>query len=133
MQIDDNLLPSNKKFGYFFSVVFLLIFLYFFYYSYFKLYIFFLGLSCITVLLTVFSPNKLLFFNKIWFKVGLLLNLVVSPLILGFIFYILITPISIFFKIIRRDYLSMKLNNKDTYWIKSEEKKLDKNSLKQQY
>jgi len=133
MKIDDNILPSNKKFGYFFSLVFLLIFLYFFYYSHLKLYIIFLSLSGITLLLTVFSPNKLLFFNKIWFKIGLLLSLIVSPLVLGFIFYILITPISIFFKIIGRDYLSMKLNNKDTYWIKSEEKKLDKNSLKQQY
>lgn len=133
MKIDDEILPSNKKFGYFFSVVFFLIFIYFFYYAYFNLYLIFLSLCLVTIILTVFSPDRLLFFNKVWFRIGIILNTIVSPVILGFIFFILITPVSLFFQIIGRDYLCIKLNNKKTYWIKSEEKKFNKNSLKQQY
>ena len=133
MQIDEKLLPSNKKFGYFFTIVFFIIFLYFFYYSNAHVYGIFLGLTVVTLLLTIFSPNRLIFFNKIWFKIGILLNTIVSPLILGIIFFVLITPVSIFFKIIRRDYLNIKSKHKDSYWIITEEKKLDKNSLKQQY
>ena len=134
MKIDNDILPSNKKFGYFFSLVFFLIFVYiFYYYSNSNLYLVFLSLCLITILLTIFSPDTLLFFNKIWFRIGMLLNTIVSPVILGFIFFILITPVSLFFKIIRRDYLCIKLTNKESYWIKSEKRKLDKSSLKQQF
>ena len=133
MKINDKLLPSNKKFGFFFTLVFTLLFLYSLIYLTSQIYYIFLLLCLFTLTLTIFFPEKLLVFNKLWFRLGLLLNLIISPIILGFIFFFLITPISIFFKITQRDYLKLKFKNKRTYWINVKYKTISKESLKQQY
>ena len=133
MKINDKLLPSNKKFGFFFTLVFTLLFLYSLIYLTSQIYYIFLLLCLFTLTLTIFFPEKLLVFNKLWFRLGLLLNLIISPIILGFIFFFLITPISIFFKITQRDYLKLKFKNKRTHWINVKYKTISKESLKQQY
>ena len=56
--------------------------------------------------------------NNMWFKFGILLGKIISPLVMGVIFFFIVTPISIIMKILGKDILSLKKNNKRSYWIK---------------
>jgi len=104
-------LPSNKKFGVFFSVVFLILY---FYLSN----ILFLSLSLLFLFFSFFYTNALQPLNDLWFKLGMLLGNIVSPVVLGFIFFLLITPISVIGKIFKRNPLKINLDkNIKTYWI----------------
>ena len=107
---------SNKSFGIVFSIFFLLISVYLllnndpiFYWSLFVSFIFLvLGLMNSKIL----SP-----LNLLWFKFGILLGKIVSPVVMGIIFFLVVTPISIILKIFGKDVLNLKFNNNKTYWI----------------
>jgi len=105
-------LPSNKKFGIFFSLIFLILYLYLSNY-------FFLTTSVIFLFLSFFYSSFLQPLNKLWFKLGILLGNIISPIVLGFIFFLLITPISVIGKIFKRNPLKIDLDkNIKTYWIR---------------
>ena len=55
--------------------------------------------------------------NLLWFKFGILLGKIVSPVVMGIIFFLVVTPISIILKIFGKDVLNLKFNNNKTYWI----------------
>ena len=57
--------------------------------------------------------------NKLWFNFGKLLGYVVAPLVMGVIFFLVVTPIGLFMKIIGKDLLNKRYDNKKkSYWIK---------------
>jgi len=107
---------SNKSFGIVFSIFFLLISVYpllnndpIYYWSLFVSFVFLvLGLMNSKIL----SP-----LNLLWFKFGILLGKIVSPVVMGIIFFLVVTPISIILKIFGKDVLNLKFNNNKTYWI----------------
>ena len=107
---------SNKSFGIVFSIFFLLISVYpllnndpIYYWSLFVSFIFLvLGLMNSKIL----SP-----LNLLWFKFGILLGKIVSPVVMGIIIFLVVTPISIILKIFGKDVLNLKFNNNKTYWI----------------
>ena len=107
---------SNKSFGIVFSIFFLLISIYpllnndpIYYWSLFVSFIFLvLGLMNSKIL----SP-----LNLLWFKFGILLGKIVSPIVMGIIFFLVVTPISIILKMFGKDVLNLKFNNNKTYWI----------------
>ena len=68
--------------------------------------------------------------NILWFKFGLFLGKVVSPIVMGLIFFIIVTPIAIIMRILKKDLLKLKFTDKDTYWIK---KDLYKSKMKNQF
>ena len=109
-------LPSNKKFGFFFSFVFFLFSLYF-YYKNLIIYslIFFISLI-ILFLITLISPNKLLNLNKTWMLIGLLIGKIINPIVLGIIFFVIFSPIGYFRTKFGSDELNLK-KNKESYWI----------------
>ena len=103
---------SNKKFGVFFSLVSLILY---FYLSN----ILFLSLSLIFLFFSFFYTNALKPINNLWFKLGILLGTIVSPIVLGCIFFLLITPISVIGRVFQRNPLNLNLDKKlKTYWIK---------------
>ena len=55
--------------------------------------------------------------NILWFKFGLLLGKLISPLVMGLIFFCVVTPIGILMKIFMKDLLKLKYNNKNSYWV----------------
>ena len=61
--------------------------------------------------------------NILWFKFGLFLGKVVSPLVMGIIFFAVVTPTGFLMRILKKDLLNLKFTNKDTYWIKKNEPK----------
>jgi|TARA_B110000003_G_scaffold273478_1_gene311303 hypothetical protein len=56
--------------------------------------------------------------NILWFKFGIFLGKIVSPIVMGVIFFFVVTPIAILMRISKKDLLNLKFNNKETYWIK---------------
>ena len=77
-----------------------------------------LVLSLIFLLLGIVNSKFLTPLNLVWMKFGELLGKIVSPIVLGFIFFLVITPIGLFMKLIGKDLLKTKLSKDKTYWIK---------------
>lgn len=120
MKISENILPSNRKFGLFFSIVFFVVSIYFFINN--KILVVYLLniLSVLLLIITFVKAEILLPFNKLWMKFGFILGKVVSPIVLGIIFFTIFMPIGILFRLIGRDHLSLKLKKKFSYWVKHE-------------
>ncbi len=76
-------------------------------------------ISFIFLILGLINSNLLTPLNLLWFKFGLLLGKIVSPLVMGLIFFLVVTPTGLLMKIFRKDLLSLKYNNKSTYWIEN--------------
>ena len=116
--MDDIKIGSNKSFGIVFFVVFLLISLYpllndenIRYWS--------LLISLVFLILGLINSNILKPLNKIWFKFGIILGKIISPLIMSIIFFLVVTPIGIFMRLIGKDLLNLKFNNYKSYWIEN--------------
>ena len=114
--MDDIKISSNKNFGIVFFIVFLLIGIYpFLNGNDFRIWS--LLISLVFLILGLINSKILTPLNKLWFKFGLFLGKIVSPLVMGFIFFIVVTPIGIIMRLFRKDLLNLKYNQKKTYWI----------------
>tara|TARA_Y100000816_G_C25956427_1_gene499054 strand:- start:380 stop:772 length:393 start_codon:yes stop_codon:yes gene_type:complete len=120
---------SNKSFGIVFFIVFLIIATYpLLNDNSIRLWSLIIGI--IFLILGIINSKVLTPFNILWIKFGLLLGKVVSPIIMGFVFFGVVTPISIIMKLLRKDLLYLKRNKKETYWLKKEE---NKSNMKNQF
>ena len=120
---------SNKSFGIVFFVVFLLIAIYPLINNG-ELRIWSLVIAIIFLILGLVNSKVLTPLNKLWIKFGLLLGKVISPLIMGIIFFLVVTPTALIMRIIGKDLLNLKFNNKKSYWI---EKTGPKSKMKNQF
>ena len=120
---------SNKSFGIVFFIVFLLIAIYPLINNG-ELRIWSLIIAIIFLILGLVNSKVLTPLNKLWFKFGLLLGKVVSPLIMGIIFFLVVTPTALIMRIIGKDLLNLRFNNKKSYWI---EKTGPKSKMKNQF
>ena len=122
-------ISTNKSFGLVFFVVFFLI-------SVYPLLnaenIRFWSLIVAIIFLTLGLLNSKILtpLNKIWFKFGLLLGSIVSPIVMSVIFFFVVTPISSIMRILGKDILNLKWNNTNSYWIK---KSGPKSKMKNQF
>ncbi len=98
---------SNKNFGLTFFIFFLILSLYPLIYAKNINYIFLL-ISIIFLTLSFLKPKILNPLNKIWFKFGILLAKIVSPLVMLFIFFVVVTPIGLIMKISGKNLLNLK-------------------------
>ncbi len=117
MKLNNIELPSNRKFGLFFTFIFGLCACYSFYidaltYSYALI-----GTSITFFLVSMLKSDFLLPLNKLWMSFGLLLGMIVSPIVLGLIFFGIFTPIALLMKLFRRDELRLRFKNKKSHWI----------------
>ena len=122
-------LPTNRNFGIVFSVVFLLIALW----PLLKqndVRIWSLIISIIFLILGLLNSNILLPLNKLWFKFGILLGNIVAPVVMGIVYFLVVTPTGLIMRILRKDLLNLKKNNKNTYWI---DKDNSNSNLKNQF
>jgi hypothetical protein len=121
MKLSEKELPSNKKFGYFFTLVFALVATYFFVNSIQSWAYFFAIIAVIFFIITLLKADILLPLNKIWMRFGMLLGMIVSPLVLGIIFFALFTPLAFLMRLSGRDELRLKFNKKTSHWISRDE------------
>lgn len=124
-----NNLPSNRNFGIVFFIVFLLIAIYPIINSE-SIRIWSLIIASIFFILGIINSKLLTSLNKIWFKFGLLLGKVISPLIMSLIFFFVVTPIGLLMRLLGKDLLNLKLNKNSTYWV---EKSGPKSKMKNQF
>tara|TARA_B100000674_G_scaffold387698_1_gene331289 strand:- start:457 stop:825 length:369 start_codon:yes stop_codon:yes gene_type:complete len=122
-------MDSNKNFGIVFFFVFLIIGLYPLInegdirkWS--------IVISLIFLTLGLINSKILTPLNKVWFKFGILLGKIISPLIMGFIFFLVVTPIGLIMRILGKDLLNLQFKKSGSYWI---EKKGPKSKMKNQF
>ena len=127
--MDDIKISSNRSFGIVFFVVFLLIALYPLTYSG-ELRIWSVIISLIFMFLGLINSKILTPLNKLWFSFGIFLGKIISPVIMGIIFFLVVTPIGLFMRLLRKDLLNLRYNKKKSYWI---EKNGPKSKMKNQF
>ncbi len=113
----NNKMPTDKKFGYFFSVVFTLIALYSYWQDLKNFAFLALIVSFLFAAVTLFAPKVLSPLNRIWYELGMLLGKIFSPIILGVIFFLMITPISLLTRLFGRDELKINKLSLKSYWV----------------
>ena len=120
---------SNRSFGLVFFVVFLLISIY----PILKdgnIRIWSLIISFIFLVLGLLNSNLLSPLNKLWFNFGLFLGKIISPIIMGIIFFLVVTPIAVIMRLLKKDLLNLKFKENNTYWI---DKSGPKSKMKNQF
>ena len=127
--MDDIKISSNRSFGIVFFAVFFLIALYPLIHNE-EIRIWSLITSLIFLILGLINSRTLTPLNKLWFKFGILLGKIVSPIIMGIIFFLVVTPIGFIMRILGKDVLNLKFNANKSYWI---EKTGPKSKMKNQF
>ena len=110
-------LPSDTKFGWFFCAVFLLAAGWFAWVASLVWSAIFSGAAVAFALLSLLSPSRLRPLNRLWYSFGILLGKIISPIVLGLIFFVLITPVSLATRMFGRDELRMRRRRIPSYWI----------------
>jgi len=129
-QFNNNIqISSNRSFGIVFFVIFILIALYPITYNE-DIRIWSFMISFIFLFLGLLNSTILTPLNKLWFKFGIFLGRIVSTLVMGIIFFFIVTPIGIIMRIIGKDLLNLKFNNNKSYWI---DKNGPKSKMKNQF
>ena len=120
---------TNKSFGIVFFVFFLIV-------SIFPLLndgdirVWSLIISIIFLILGVLNSKILTPLNQVWFKFGILLGRFVSPVVMGIIFFAIVTPTSVIMRVLQKNLLNLKKGNKKTYWL---ERSKIKSKMKNQF
>ena len=123
-------ISSNRSFGLVFFVVFLFIALWPLKYEE-DIRLWSLTLSIIFFILGIFNSKLLTPLNKLWFKFGILLGSIVSPLIMGIVYFLVVTPMGVLMRLLGKDLLKMnKIKNASTYWIKRDK---EQSRMKKQF
>ena len=128
--MDEIKLGSNRSFGIVFFIVFVLIATYPLL-NQGEVRIWSLVISFLFLFLGLLNSKILTPFNKLWFRFGLFLGKIISPIIMGVIFFLVVTPIGLLMRFFGKDVLNLKLNKKkSSYWI---EKDGPKSKMKNQF
>ena len=122
-------ISSNKSFGIVFFIFFLIIAIYPLINGG-ILNIWSLGISIVFLILGILNSKILTPLNKLWFKFGILLGMLVSPIVMAFVFFAVVTPTSLIMKIFKKDLLNIKKNKDSSYWI---DKSGPKSKMKNQF
>jgi hypothetical protein len=126
-------LPSNRIFGYFFASIFLAL----------GTYLGFKGMSSVSSVLVLLAgilaaiatlkSNLLTPLNRLWMQFGVLLGVIISPLIMGLIYFGLFTPMGIVMRLFRRDELRLKVEARQTHWKSRSKQIRDPDAFKNQF
>ena len=128
--MDEIKLGSNRNFGIVFFIVFLLIAIYPLI-NQGEIRIWSLIISFLFLFFGLLNSKILTPLNKLWFRFGLFLGKIISPIIMAVIFFLVVTPIGLLMRLFGKDVLNLKLNKKkSSYWI---EKVGPKSKMKNQF
>ena len=114
-------ISSNRSFGILFSILFAII-------AFWPiingnpLRLWPIPISVIFLILGLLNSKLLNPLNVVWVKFGELLGRIIAPIVMALIYFIIITPIGLFMRLIGKDLLNIKFSQANTYWIKREKK-----------
>jgi hypothetical protein len=83
--------------------------------------------------LALFKESALAPADKLWFKLGLALHSVMSPLIMGLLFFGAVVPFGVVLRALGKDILRLRPSSASTYWISRDPPGPARNSMKQQF
>lgn len=126
-------LAANRQFGWFFTIVCFILATYSFLNDWERATITLLGSAMMLAVVTLFFSRLLTTVTRLWYGFGLLLGKVVSPIVLGVIFFVLITPVALITRRFGRDELRLKKRSVDSYWIDRSPPNPSSDSFKRQY
>ena len=78
-------------------------------------------LSLVFLIITIIRPNLFIFLNRLWIQFGLLIGKIISPIIMGFVFFFVVKPIGLLVRILRKDVMGLK-RGESSYWINRKNK-----------
>ena len=133
MSKSTNIYKSEKQFGYLLSFFLSALGSYIYFLKNSSIGVAVLVLSFLTLLLALLRPSSLTFYTTAWIKFGTLIGKVFSPIILGFLYFGIFTPVSVFFKALGRDELNLKKSEVQSYWIKLDSTEIKADSFKNQF
>jgi|TARA_B110000977_G_C11031285_1_gene475363 predicted membrane protein len=113
---------SNKNFGVIFFIFFLLVSLWPLLNNG-EMRFWSLIVSLLFLLLAIIKPYLLTPLNKVWTRFGFFLGAFIAPIIMGLVFFVIVTPTGFLMRIFSKDYLNLKKNDNKSYWINSSDKK----------
>ena len=122
--------PSEKNFGITFGLFFLAVALYFVWYKE-KIALLFFILSGTCLILAYVAPAALTLLNRLWFRLGMFLGRLISPVIMGLVFFGTVVPIGLIMRLSGKDLIQRQLDpSARSYWI---ERKQPPGSMKNQF
>ena len=121
---------SNRSFGIVFFVVFLIVALWSFRGDIGEIKTIPLVISVIFLILGLINSKILTPLNRLWMKFGYALGAVIAPVVMGVIFFVVITPIGLIMRLLGKDLLMRKYSNRTSYWIEREK---DLGTMKKQF
>ena len=127
--MDDVKISSNRSFGIVFFIVFILIAFYPLINQE-EIRIWSVLISLLFLILGIINSKILTPLNKVWFKFGIFLGKIISPIVMGLIFFLVVTPIAFLMRMLKKDLLNLKFNKNNSYWIKKTD---PKSTMKNQF
>ncbi len=122
--MNDIKIGSNKSFGIVFFIVFLVISVYPLFFDG-NLRVWSLIVSLLFLVLGLINSRVLTPLNRLWFKFGMFLGKFISPIIMGLVFFIVVTPTGLIMRAFKKDLLNLKKKDSKSYWIKRDKFKSD--------
>jgi len=110
---------SSKSFGYLFFGIFLALAVWVYIKNQ-NLNFWLIGTSIVFLVLTLIKSKLLDVLNDLWIKFGELLGKIIAPIVMSIVFFLIVTPIGLVLKIVKKDLLKLKFNNDKSYWIKKD-------------
>jgi len=89
-----------------------------------------LVISVIFLILGILNSKILTPLNKAWHRFGIFLGNFISPIVMGIVFFLVVTPIGILMKLLKKDLINLKKNKEDSYWI---DRPKTKNNMRKQF
>ena len=132
MNFENIQLPTDRKFGLFFSLIFFVIASYFFLKSNIQIFYIFLALTLLFLIISLIKAQILRPLNILWMRLGYYLGLIISPLVLAIIFFGIFMPIIIFFKLFGRDELGLKIKQNASHWKIRDKAEIESEDFKRQ-
>jgi hypothetical protein len=127
--MDNIKIGSNRSFGIVFFIVFLVVAFYpLINHGNIRLWAIFL--SILFLVLGLLNSQYLTPLNRLWFKFGIFLGKIISPIVMSLVFFGIVTPTGILMRLFKKDLLNLKNNDSKSYWIKRPE---EKSSMKNQF
>ena len=123
-------ISSNRSFGLVFFIVFLVISLWPFIHEG-QIRIWSAVISIVFLILGLMNSKLLTPLNRLWFKFGMFLGAIIAPVVMGIIFFLVVTPTGFLMRIMGKDLLRRKYDKSNkSYWIKRDR---SSSTMKQQF
>lgn len=93
-----------------------------------------LAIAVVLLVLALFRPQLLGPANRLWLRLGRLMQRLVTPAVMALVFYSTVTPVALVLRLLGKDLLSLQIDRTaSTYWIERRPPGPAPDTLRQQF